>query len=320
MKKYFSSIIGNCFRFKRFNIFILFLFLSFLISIVSKLSKNITRTISIEVIPINVPVMEVLTENKSKFIDVTINSQGFNILKYSFKKIEFFIDINDLKKDSLKYYWDGKIDGYKISKIFDESTKINGIYPNIFSFTYDSQSLKKIPVFLNSSIKFSSGYDLIGNLSVIPDSINIIGPKRIIDTVNNVTTSKFELIEQKENINSSIELDTYNDLIIYSDSLINVSGIVDRFTEGKLNIPVNVINLPSNLEISIFPKLVPITYYTNLDSYNDIDITDFEVVCDFAFVNKEGSVLFPKLVSYPKSVIRASIQLAKLEYVITKKL
>lgn len=320
MKKFLSNTLGSFFRFKRLNVFVLFLFLAFVISFVSKLSNNITRTISIELVPSNLPKTELLTENKSKFIDVSINSQGFNMLKYSFKRIKFYLDLDDLKKDSMKYYWDGNVDGYKISKIFDESTKINGITPNTISFSYDHQSIKKIPVFLNSSIKFSSGYNLIGNLRLEPDSIFVIGPNRIIDSINSVTTSKLELLNQKNNINSLVELKSDNYLINYSDSLINISGTVDRFTEGKLSIPVSVINLPSNLEISVFPKLVPITYYTNLDNYSNIDISDFKVVCDFASVNKENSILFPKLVSYPESVIRASIRLAKLEYVITNKL
>jgi hypothetical protein len=48
--------------------------------------------------------------------------------------------------------------------------------------------------------------------------------------------------------------------------------------------------------------------------------TDFVVECDFSSINQENNILFPKLVSFPESVSRASIQLSKLEYVITNKL
>jgi hypothetical protein len=44
------------------------------------------------------------------------------------------------------------------------------------------------------------------------------------------------------------------------------------------------------------------------------------VECDFSSINQENNILFPKLVSFPESVSRASIQLSKLEYVITNKL
>jgi hypothetical protein len=74
------------------------------------------------------------------------------------------------------------------------------------------------------------------------------------------------------------------------------------------------------LNVTIFPKDVPVVFYTSLTAYNSIDKSDFIVECDFSSINQENNILFPKLVSFPESVSRASIQLSKLEYVITNKL
>ena len=104
----------------------------------------------------------------------------------------------------------------------------------------------------------------------------------------------------------------------FSNKFVQIKGEVDKFTEGKLNIPVSVINLPEAISLSIFPKEVPVVFYTNLNSYNSIDATDFVVVCDYNRLDTSTNVLTPILESYPPTIKNASLQINKLEYVINK--
>ena len=76
MKDKLKNRLNYFIKIKRFNVFLLFLILAFIISITAKLSNNITQTITIQLEPFNVPVTDVLTEDKPKFINVTINSRG----------------------------------------------------------------------------------------------------------------------------------------------------------------------------------------------------------------------------------------------------
>jgi len=317
MKNKFKNTINNL-RLKRLNVFLVFLFLALMISIVAKLSNKVSQTLTVELVPYNLTETDILIDNNPKFINITVNSQGFNLIKYAFRDLKLNIDFLSLKKDSLNYIWTKYDDGYKVSELFDNSTDIKDISPNLVSFAYDLQSIKKIPVLINESTQFSSGYNLVKPLECIPDSVLIIGSKAILDNTFSISTKKIELTEVKQNIDQFIELQ-FDENLKYSDSIIKIIGKVDRFTEGKLNIPVKIINIPNDLNVTIFPKVVPVLFYTNLTSYNSINASDFIVECDFSSINQENNILFPKLVSYPNSILRASIQLSKLEYVITKK-
>jgi hypothetical protein len=82
-------------KIKSFNVFLLFLILAFVISIAAKLSNNITQTITVQLEPFNVPVTDVLTEDKPKFINITVNSQGFNLIKYAFKDLKLKVDFSE---------------------------------------------------------------------------------------------------------------------------------------------------------------------------------------------------------------------------------
>ena len=193
-------------KIKRFNVFLLFLILAFVISIAAKLSNNITQTITLELEPFNVPVTDVLIEDKPKFINVTVNSQGFNLIKYAFKDLKLKVNFSEIRKDSLNYLWNKDLEGYKISKLFDNSTLIQDISPKKLFFQYDLQSVKKIPVVINSKVEFSPGFNFVSSLRCNPDSILIIGPKAVVDSFSNISTNKLEFKNLKQDINQSVEL------------------------------------------------------------------------------------------------------------------
>ena len=129
MKDKLKNRLNYFIKIKRFNVFLLFLILAFVISITTKLSNNITQTITLELEPFNVPVTDVLIEDKPKFINVTVNSQGFNLIKYAFKDLKLKVNFSEIRKDSLNYLWNKDLEGYKISKLFDNSTLIQDISP-----------------------------------------------------------------------------------------------------------------------------------------------------------------------------------------------
>ena len=109
------------------------------------------------------------------------------------------------------------------------------------------------------------------------------------------------------------------ELLKFSKTKVLVTGKVDKFTEGKIAVPVHLVNLPEHLTLSVFPKEIPVVFYTSLSAYNSIDRNDFRIECDYNTLDLSSNVMIPKLVLYPKSAKMAELQINSLEYVITKK-
>ena len=312
-----KSILINWIQIKRLNVFVLFLVLAFIISMVAKLSNQLSQTLQLKLIPTQLSTKEILTENKPNYVYVTIKTQGFNMLKYAFKDLAIEIDVTKLEKDGSFYHWRTNPKDLKLLNYFDSDVIVEAITPNTVSFTYDVQSLKKIPVVVRSTPEFALGYDLLNDLKSQPDSVTVVGPKVLLDSISNVFTSNLLLTDVKKDINQTVALEITPNLS-FSNKFVQIKGEVDKFTEGKLNIPVSVINLPEDISLSIFPKEVPVVFYTNLNSYNSIDATDFVVVCDYNRLDTSTNVLTPILESYPPTIKNASLQINKLEYVINK--
>ena len=312
-----KSILINWIQIKRLNVFVLFLVLAFFISMVAKLSNQLSQTLQLKLIPTQLSTKEILTENKPNYVYVTIKTQGFNMLKYAFKDLAIEIDVTKLEKDGSFYHWRTNPKDLKLLNYFDSDVIVEAITPNTVSFTYDVQSLKKIPVVVRATPEFALGYDLLNGLKSQPDSVTVVGPKVLLDSISNVFTSNLLLTDVKKDIDQTVALEITPNLS-FSNKFVQIKGEVDKFTEGKLNIPVSVINLPEAISLSIFPKEVPVVFYTNLNSYNSIDATDFVVVCDYNRLDTSINVLTPILESYPTTIKNASLQINKLEYVINK--
>ncbi len=308
-------------RAKRLNVFLLFLALAFVISMLSKLSSPRMHTLQFELQPLKLPPQELLVQDPLPKVDVTIKTNGFNLLKIAFQKLLLKIDFSTLQKDDKAYYWNESEHRSKLAQFFGANTTLESIRPTSLTFNYATQFVKKVPVFINIEPNFVIGYDLETPLKSHPDSIAIVGPKKYLENINKVSTKNITLNDVQKDIETTVDLDVsnYPAYLKFSKTKVLLTGKVDKFTEGKIAVPVQLVNLPKNLTLSIFPKEIPVVFYTSLSAYNSIERNDFRIECDYNSLDLSSNVMIPKLVLYPKSAKTAELQINSLEYVITKK-
>lgn len=308
-------------RAKRLNVFLLFLVLAFFISMLSKLSSPRMHTLQFELQPLKLPPQELLVQDPLPKVDVTITTNGFNLLKIAFQKLLLKIDFSTLQKDDKAYYWNESEHRSKLAQFFGANTTLESIRPTSLTFNYATQFVKKVPVFINIEPNFVIGYDLETPLKSHPDSIAIVGPKKYLENINKVSTKNITLNDVQKDIETTVDLDVsnYPAYLKFSKTKVLLTGKVDKFTEGKIAVPVQLVNLPKNLTLSIFPKEIPVVFYTSLSAYNSIERNDFRIECDYNSLDLSSNVMIPKLVLYPKSAKTAELQINSLEYVITKK-
>ena len=306
---------------QRFNFFVLFLFLSFLISLLVKLSNPHTLTINFQLFPTHLESNELIISDKPNSINITLNGRGFELLKYYIRKPIIEVDFTLLKKNNGKYFWT-KVDQIdKINNHFNSKILVKSITPDSVIFPFDSQFIKKVPVNILVESTFLVGFDLIDEFKSYPDSIVITGPKSMLDTINNISTKQIKLNDISSNIKVPVDLKIPSNLSPFrlSHQSVSIVGKVDKFTEGLVNLPVTVINIPDSLNINFFPKEVSVSFYSSLKAFSEISETDFKVQCDFNSINNDNNYLYPILVEKPLSIKTAELKINKLEFIITSK-
>ena len=303
----------------KFNVFLLFLLLSLVILFLSKLTKTHTKTIAFKVNTVNLPQEFVVLNTDSLLLDITLKAQGYKLIGYYFKKPNINFDFKGLEKlnDSV-YYWDKKSDFFQLENNFDEGIEIAQVKPERLLLQFDINDVIKVPLVLNSRIEFAQGFDLSGNFQLMPDSVTIIGPKSEISKINFIKTDTLSLKNVNSDIFKRVRLSIPTELQKFkiSSNSVEVSGLVEKFSEGTLKIPIVLKNVPVNTQIKTFPREVTVTFYTSLSNFNEVKAKDFKVECDYNLVTKEKPYLEPKLVVKPDIVKSARVNQERVEFIL----
>ena len=300
-----------------FKIFILFVIISSFFWIVTKFSNIYKFENEFYIKWTNIP-ETIIIDKAQKKISVLFSASGFEILIYKIfvANIEISLDKDVFFENNI-----GRIDVNKkileIENQLFENNKIENLITKEISFNYSALSKKKVPVFLEKKINFRAGYLNVNDFNLIPDSIFIIGPNNIIDTLKSVKTIRFERNDVYKTINEEIELLLIDDLS-FSKNEIKISSIVKKYSEKEFKIPIKIINLPDSIKLKLFPNYITLKAIVNLDHFNDIIDDDFEIIANYKLLNTNFSSLSLFLNEYPKDVKNINWYPKTVNYLIRK--
>lgn len=317
LRKIKSKVIASI-QNKKINIFLLFLVLSFVVLMVLKLSTIYTNTIEFKINKVHVPEQYLVLNDSSQILKVTLRTNGFNLLRYYFKKPNIDISFKENIEKSKDFYIWNKFQGFSdLNAQFSKDIEVLSIIPDTIKFRFDVNAIKKVPIKLNSKFSFSGGYDLLDSIKIIPDSIKVIGPTVLVSEINYIETDTLILKDINANIDKSISLGLIkNSNLSFSKNKVQITAEVDKFTEGHLKIPITVINIPDSLKIKYFPKKLYVTYYTSLSNYNKINAGDFIITCDFNNIENTSDFLKPEIVKQPKEARNVKLSQEQIEFII----
>ena len=265
----------------------------------------------------NIP-KTIIVDDQEKKISILISATGFEIILY-----KFFIKNIDLSIDKDVIY-DKNIATVNINKkLFEienqlfEKNQIEGVLSKQISFNYSVLSKKKVPVFFNKKIKFRPGYLNEDEFNLIPDSIFVIGPNNIIDTLKRVKTILFEKKDVYKSINEVIELSVLDNLL-FNQNEIKISSIIKKYSEKDFKIPIKILNLPDSIRLKLFPNYVTLKAIISLDRYNEISNNDFMITSNYKSLNSNFTSLSLLLREYPKDVKNINWYPKTVNYLIRK--
>ena len=303
--------------FKQFSSMMTFVIIAALFWLLIKLSSNYTVTEPLTINIKDTPADLVLT-NGTQEINVTLSTNGFELLHYYFKpssrrKVDISLEEVPLHKDSESTYSFGS--SYAKEKIANFLT----LEPNEVSFednriTLNMEQLDSIRVRVipNVDITYEKQYNRLDKIQLTPDSVTIYGPKNKISVIDNVFTQSLVLRNVNQNINIDLPL-KLDKTLNANHKNINVKISVEKYTEAVANVPITN-NSKNNLRL--FPDKVKIKYIVSLTDYNIIKENSFKVNIDTANINPENNFLPIYLTDYPSNTKILRIETKEVEYII----
>ena len=281
--------------------FISFLVASFLIWFLITFSKEYTTVITYAVNYKNIPQNKLLQETPINNIDITVKASGFKILRSKFKNKKIQLEASKLKrKGPSKFYFLTKSQVTKIQKQLLFGVELKEILQDTIYLNLGILTSKRVAIKPNLEINYHVGYDLLNEIKISPDSIVISGPEAQVKKIDYLELSELKLNDVKSNFLEEVSVLKLNNNFKYSAQKITISGNVDKFTEGKLQIPFTTKNLPKNINLTTLSEKVEVIFVVALSNFSKISEASFKVECDYLISEKNNlGYLIPKVILEP---------------------
>ncbi len=287
-------------------------------------SKEYSIEINFPVDYLHLPMDKVVSNHLPETIDIEIRSTGFNLLRYKISKKHdtVRIDAKDARHLRLKNNFyilpNSRID--KIAAQFDNDVKVLKIYPDTIFLNYNKKKTKKVKVVANIKLDFDNNYQLSDSIKLSPEYITISGAAELIDKINVVKTSLIKLKKVSDSVSMRVPIfKTANlKLVELSESTVLANINVTKYTEAKMELPVEVENLPSGYGLKTFPDKIVVKYNVAIKQYESITPFQFRAVVDYSKIESGSNKLKVRLVKTPQEVKAAKINPEKVEFIIRK--
>ena len=300
--------------------FFVALFVAFFFWLLTKLSKDYQAVVTFPVEYINIPQDKLLESAPLEKIDIQVKASGFRLFGVSILKNTIKLDAKKLqRKSSSKYFLLLDNQRIDIQNQISNNLLINSIAQDTIFLNLGQLTSKKVPLKSVFDFSFKLGYHLTNSVTISPDSILVSGPKSQIDTLKYIHLKKLTLKDIYESVNQTLKINEISDVIKFRTKEAKVFAEVDRFTEGNIELPFDIINLPDSVSVTTFPKSVKVFYQVGLTNFSKVNATSFKIVCDYNnSLNNNLNYLIPKVITKPNFVTSVKISPNKIEYLIQK--
>ena len=319
MLKKVKSVTRTRFRKTDINSFLFFLIFAIVIWFFVQFSKQYNEILSIPLRYVNVPPDKLLKEDNPQNIQLKMQENGFRLAWFSLFPPTLSIDVSRANEQNgqLVYVFDENRAQIleQLSINFDD----NNFLKDALVIAYEQKREKKLPVISRIEVEFAAGYSAVEELRVEPDSVMVSGPDNILDTLSAIKTFPVTFSEVKKDLAGSVLLDTTSlpKVTLYSKRA-NYQLDVEKFTEGKLQVPIELINVPENLNVVIFPKETVLFFQVNLKDFNKVTASDFRVVANFKNVRDNQDFLIPEVVEKPEFTSNIRLSEKRIQFIIKK--
>lgn len=308
-------------RFKRSSVktFSFFLIFSAIVWVLVQFSKTYTQLIEIPVNYVNAPLDKSISEERPAHVDLQLQDNGFNIYYYKIFNPELEVDLSKAKEKDKDLVYSLQNHLSEIEEQLKIDFKNSRIIQEEIVVPFQFKKEKMLKVIPNIEVNYAVGYSSDYPVKLTPDSVKVSGPEKIIDSLISVPTRNISLNKINTDLEGSVAIDTsglgalsfYNNTVKYTQK-------VEKFTEGSVEIAVEVVNVPDGLNLAYFPKTVVVYYQVNLKNFEKVSPADFRLVCDYKEISEGDDYMIAQIVEKPGFIHNIRLNERKIQFVIKR--
>ena len=285
------------------------------------LSKNYYTTLSYNVRYVNPPENLFLANNPPSKLDLRVEAHGFTLLRHklAFGYSPILLDLSAFTENMEDVNSDIRVTSEtllrRIGNQLSNEISVAEVSPATILLRFDSLETRLVPVEPLVNLNFKPQFNINGNIRIKPDSIEISGPAGVLDTITFLPTVPvtFDDLETSVEQLISVQHPVRTQL---TPARVLVSIPVEKFTEKKITLPIQITNMPKDVQIKLFPPNVTVSFLVGLSSYESITSADFTATVDYSQVSNERETFEIQIETTAEYIQQVKVTPSSVEYLI----
>ncbi|PKP22773.1 MAG: hypothetical protein CVU05_02305, partial [Bacteroidetes bacterium HGW-Bacteroidetes-21] len=204
-----------------------------------------------------------------------------------------------------------------LKKELNDDIQIVSVWPDSLKIEFSKSAVKKIPVNLLLTYTTGSQYISIRPPTSFPDSVTVIGPIHILDTITRLNTESIDLGVINTSSEGMLSMIADKNLRIIPPT-VKYQVNLDRYTEKEFNLSPIIINVPDSVRIMFWPEKISVRLSVALSKFNEFDSRDINVFADFKKLGLNNKNLPLEINHLPEGVFNPIIFPSQIECNIQK--
>lgn len=144
--------------------------------------------------------------------------------------------------------------------IYGDGVTLDYFVSDTVFFRFPKADHKKVPVHPVYSVSYMPQYMSDGELEVIPDSVTIYGDAYRLENIDKVFTEMIKHTSLSSDVQGVVRLENIRNVRISSDEVHYIIDVT-RFVEQRSTLPVEVVNVPSDKVLQVYPSYASVCAY-----------------------------------------------------------
>ncbi len=277
------------------------------------LSDDYSTTFKLPVIINNIPEGYALKELSNPYVVVTLKGQGWQLAQLSFGvdhdlsvKCE---DNKQLRKVSVR-------NALEQNDWLTSTLQVTLVSPEQIEYRLEKTSSKKVPIVEDLLLNYNSGYGLVSDIEVFPDSVTIYGPKSLVKGIDEVKSVRTEFVGLDKSVNQVVMLQGIEHIKYNRAEAVirfEVQKIVDKVFE---NVKVIRKNVPPSRDLSLFPENINLVLRGGINHLAGLTNNDIKAHVRFRQALEDTLGSIEPVIEIPPFTTLIDVKPNRLEYII----
>ena len=278
------------------------------------LSEEFYSTINLPVRVIDAPSGYTVSTDLPQNISVKIKGIGWRLAGISLGSESYF-NVS-AKNDS----------GFVLSNLYaniinnpwlSSDVSVIDISPDTVSFVIEKIKAKKLLVIPDLNIDFKTGFGLSAKLTVTPDSVNVSGPKSLINRLEGLKTKSVKLLQldSQTRVKAEFENSKLVTDVPFVEIFLDVQRIVDKTVD---NIRVEVVDVPADRDVVLIPNSVSCLVKGGINILGRLTENDFRAYVHYRDVLLDSLGAVQPIIEFPENIELVTQRPERLRYIIKK--